>query len=873
MEKVIEIQTRNHSNRRIFHAKIQRVSTVLATSQRETPKQHMECNAQLAYSSNTTNKHNENPVPQQQKQQQLKHRLKSTIQKQQQYYAHNAATAAIQQQQNNQQQQLQQTQQLTPTVDYFRFSALYALVATSATTATYNMREAYECVAAYDPNRDGVATGDNINDDYTTHNHYNRQRCTMQHDTRILDLKRNHKSLTQPQQQNEQQEQQLSKFLRTTYLRHGSSGIRHNTNARGVGSCGLYSASSFGTVTSGSGTTNVVGGLGLDTRSIFYLTLVFFIYCTVMMRASVAATAIANATMHNNNNVNNNNNTNNNNNNNNNNNSNLVYDTPTLVMDVTTLLPTADEANVGEASKLSKVMMIDKSMVGLVANASVVTPPMPINAFTTASTPVSNLTTAFVPSSLSPTPANAMADVTMNANDDSFAYIQRVVKRDTAHVPEDDDDSAYRDDEFDEYEALINNRSAKGKYIGAPCFNDMTCETSLIHVICDKETKICGCERNYPVQLGLTKGCDKPKKLGEQCFYDETCMYSDENSLCVQVRHNAMCQCAHGFHSVSHTKPTRRVFCTKDLKELNSDLPTLLGVSTGIAVLAGLICMVLHLFSKTKYPRPRNFGDANLPPPIMYSSETGIPLTVQSGRPSSRSSLRSSGSIGSYGNRRASSGGATAGGHGVIGNIGGGGGGGSSGTKGILVSTSRTGAARSAAILLISCHLTELAKEAALRTTTSRQTSGAGCSANSRDNLDENGSGGGTTACGTTGGSGSRSCDSTLSMTRHLQKQLNHQRHLLSLELSPAKTKNNDRIRTLLGINGIDNYRTDDDDELNSLDHNHLQIGALPTPASETPRFAAHNHTPVHIAVDITTQLVSRKRYCNELVLNDEYFT
>lgn len=56
---------------------------------------------------------------------------------------------------------------------------------------------------------------------------------------------------------------------------------------------------------------------------------------------------------------------------------------------------------------------------------------------------------------------------------------------------------------------------------------------------------------------------------------------------------------------------------------LTSDLPTLLGVSTGIAVLAGLICMVLHLFSKTKYPRHRNYGDANIPPPIMYSTETG----------------------------------------------------------------------------------------------------------------------------------------------------------------------------------------------------------------------------------------------------------
>lgn len=59
------------------------------------------------------------------------------------------------------------------------------------------------------------------------------------------------------------------------------------------------------------------------------------------------------------------------------------------------------------------------------------------------------------------------------------------------------------------------------------------------------------------------------------------------------------------------------------MSTLTSDLPTLLGVSTGIAVLAGLICLVLHLFSKTKYPRHRHFTDNNLPPPIMYSSDTG----------------------------------------------------------------------------------------------------------------------------------------------------------------------------------------------------------------------------------------------------------
>ncbi|XP_016965809.1 uncharacterized protein LOC108034989 isoform X1 [Drosophila biarmipes] len=489
---------------------------------------------------------------------------------------------------------------------------------------------------------------------------------------------------------------------------------------------------------------------------------------------------------------------------------------------------------------------------------------------------------------------------------------KRPRKRDAANVPDDDEYGSYPDD-VDELEALLNNKSAKGKYIGAPC-NELKCDVKLLHVSCDKESQTCSCERNYPVQLGLIKGCAKPKKLGDQCFYDETCIYNDENSLCVQVRHNAMCQCASGFHSVSYVKPTRRVFCTPDLSELSSDLPTLLGVSTGIAVLAGLICMVLHLFSKTKYPRHRNYGDASIPPPILFSSDTGIPLTVHSARPSSRSSIRSTGSIGSYGNRRASSGGlgGGAGGGGASGAGGGGGGASGSGSKGILVSTSRTGAARSAAILLISCHIAAVSKQNSRAS--SRHTSGAGCSQHSRDDLDEGGGGGGGGS-----GSGCRSCESTLSMNRHLQKQLNHQRHLLSFELSPARSRNQDRFRALLGMNGIDNFggHEDEDDECgpHSIDPSttttvphahananahvhahahghglahghdsdpadpdpggsgfgygyghvgviggygdadtnggdssggfatgaelhHLQIGALPTPASETPRFA-----------------------------------
>ncbi|XP_055377021.1 putative uncharacterized protein DDB_G0282133 isoform X2 [Condylostylus longicornis] len=235
------------------------------------------------------------------------------------------------------------------------------------------------------------------------------------------------------------------------------------------------------------------------------------------------------------------------------------------------------------------------------------------------------------------------------------------------------DDEDLEDDIDDSYELLLRNSSAQGMFIGAAC--NGTCHSDLAHVYCDPSTLTCGCDKNHPVIIGLAKGCAKSKRLGQQCHYHESCLYNDENSLCIQIKHNAMCQCKDGYHMVSYTKPIKKKFCTRDMVLVNSDLPTLLGVVAGIFVLAGLICMVLHLFSKTKYPR-RPFRDTNPSPTILYNSnDTGIPLTVRSGRPSSRSSFHSSDSLGSYGNRRPSS---------AL----------QSGSKGILVSTSRTGSRR-----------------------------------------------------------------------------------------------------------------------------------------------------------------------------------
>jgi hypothetical protein len=76
------------------------------------------------------------------------------------------------------------------------------------------------------------------------------------------------------------------------------------------------------------------------------------------------------------------------------------------------------------------------------------------------------------------------------------------------------------------------------------------------------------------------------------------------------------------------------IFVVSDLVILTTDVPTLFGVATGLAIFTALICFVLKLFSRARYSRPRHYANANLAPPILFSSETGqcgICITVVMG--------------------------------------------------------------------------------------------------------------------------------------------------------------------------------------------------------------------------------------------------
>lgn len=195
---------------------------------------------------------------------------------------------------------------------------------------------------------------------------------------------------------------------------------------------------------------------------------------------------------------------------------------------------------------------------------------------------------------------------------------------------------------------------------------------------------------------------------------------------------------------------------------------------------------------KTQQTKHKQHNDATGSAKRIFA---GIPLTIQSARPSSRSSQRSSGSIGSYGNRRPSS----APLH---------------GSKGVLVSTSRTGAARSAAILLVSCHISALRSS---RSNTSQHPS---------DHLSDD------------------------NMTRYLERQLEHQKQLLFLDIPSLRNHNKLLSKfcktTKYASSSNDDSSYDDEPDDNGVNHysyenDSVEMGALPTPASEVANVAVNS--------------------------------
>jgi hypothetical protein len=54
-------------------------------------------------------------------------------------------------------------------------------------------------------------------------------------------------------------------------------------------------------------------------------------------------------------------------------------------------------------------------------------------------------------------------------------------------------------------------------------------------------------------------------RLGDQCFYRQTCAFTDQHATCIQINHNAICQCKPGYHTVALQRPTKKVFCSEGM--------------------------------------------------------------------------------------------------------------------------------------------------------------------------------------------------------------------------------------------------------------------------------------------------------------------
>ncbi|XP_063592562.1 uncharacterized protein LOC134769754 [Penaeus indicus] len=55
------------------------------------------------------------------------------------------------------------------------------------------------------------------------------------------------------------------------------------------------------------------------------------------------------------------------------------------------------------------------------------------------------------------------------------------------------------------------------------------------------------------------------------------------------------------------------------LEALKADVPTLLGLGLGMSVLSALICLVLKIFARARFVRPRRYADARINPPLTVS--------------------------------------------------------------------------------------------------------------------------------------------------------------------------------------------------------------------------------------------------------------
>ncbi|XP_042229798.1 uncharacterized protein LOC121871491 isoform X1 [Homarus americanus] len=143
------------------------------------------------------------------------------------------------------------------------------------------------------------------------------------------------------------------------------------------------------------------------------------------------------------------------------------------------------------------------------------------------------------------------------------------------------------------------------------------------HTICDNKTKTCKCDKHHPVAID-NKFCVKPVQLGKPCVHHDQCQFHDVHAICREYAINyTECQCREKYEikALQGQGFSQPNLCFPDLDSLKADVPTLLGLGLGMSVLSALICLVLKIFARARFVRPRRYADAHINPPLTVSGQ------------------------------------------------------------------------------------------------------------------------------------------------------------------------------------------------------------------------------------------------------------
>ncbi|KAK8400576.1 hypothetical protein O3P69_003326 [Scylla paramamosain] len=177
----------------------------------------------------------------------------------------------------------------------------------------------------------------------------------------------------------------------------------------------------------------------------------------------------------------------------------------------------------------------------------------------------------------------------------------------------------------------------EGGGLGDPCV-ESRCGPGT-NTVCSNKTKTCMCDSYHPVSIN-DQLCAKGALLGTPCFHHDQCQYYDANSMCQEEGNNrSQCQCQEKYELRYIEGLSIPKVCFPDLESLKADVPTLLGLGLALSMLSALICLVLKIFARARFARPRRYADARINPPLTVS-ETYAAFALAANASSSSSPAR-----------------------------------------------------------------------------------------------------------------------------------------------------------------------------------------------------------------------------------------